>query len=546
MSKGLRSSLGVVSSYFKRVSGDTFTVCDWAAPFLYLSQRRSSMSYKFNCPHCNQKLEADDSLQSENVGCPSCEKIITILPNKNTAPPTKKKYFKSIISCISVISLTVFRLIKKCLKIAGKYIAIIWKKTLPIVSKSIKLSTHVIKKSLKIAGRYIVIIWEKTLPIVSKSIKLSTHVIKKSFKSKKICISAISLAFIIATTLVIMFSTQGDVETQYQLALSYEKGEDTVKDEAKAFNCYLKAANLGHAKAQMAVGNCYLNGSGAPASKTTAAKWYIKAAEQGLLKAQNMVIAMYTLGKGVTKSHKKALKWSHKAAAQGDLFALVGIASHYRWGRGVTKNQREAVKWYCKAVQKGNPLAKNILSRVGSEYKAILGENVEWYRAVAEQGYPKAQKALGDCYRLGKGVPINKKEAMKWYRKAAKQGNSSAKSFLSDLEKEDSKAPEKTDNILSKTMARFRTSAEAGDTKAQTVIGIYYITGDNNHREAVKWLYKAAVKGNDTAQCYLGACYALGKGVTKDEYEAAKWLRKSARQGNVVAQKLLRQQGIKY
>jgi len=58
--------------------GDASNKYDWATPFLYLSQRRSTMSYKFNCPHCNLKVEADDSLKGEVVECPSCNKEIEV------------------------------------------------------------------------------------------------------------------------------------------------------------------------------------------------------------------------------------------------------------------------------------------------------------------------------------------------------------------------------------------------------------------------------------------------------------------------------------
>lgn len=37
-----------------------------------------------------------------------------------------------------------------------------------------------------------------------------------------------------------------------------------------------------------------------------------------------------------------------------------------------------------------------------------MGQAVAWYRKAAEQGDPKAQFALGTCYRLGKGVEKDK------------------------------------------------------------------------------------------------------------------------------------------
>jgi len=36
------------------------------------------MEFKFNCPHCNLKLETDDSLKGKAVECPDCNNSITV------------------------------------------------------------------------------------------------------------------------------------------------------------------------------------------------------------------------------------------------------------------------------------------------------------------------------------------------------------------------------------------------------------------------------------------------------------------------------------
>src|SRR5438309_9048594 len=52
----------------------------------------------------------------------------------------------------------------------------------------------------------------------------------------------------------------------------------------------------------------------------------------------------------------------------------------------------------------------------------------------------------------------------------------------------------------------------------------------------MKWYRKAAEQGHADAQFALGACYANGRGVGKDEVEAGKWYRKAAEQGHAEAQ----------
>ncbi len=69
-------------------------------------------------------------------------------------------------------------------------------------------------------------------------------------------------------------------------------------------------------------------------------------------------------------------------------------------------------------------------------------------------------------------------------------------------------------------------------------IGASYATGDGvakDEAEADKWFRKAAEQGKEFplgASYYLvGLCYATGDGVAKDEAEADKWFHKAAEQG---------------
>ena len=54
----------------------------------------------------------------------------------------------------------------------------------------------------------------------------------------------------------------------------------------------------------------------------------------------------------------------------------------------------------------------------------------EWFRKAAEQGLPPAQFNLGNSYRLGEGVKMDKSRAVGWYRKAAEQGMAEAQCNL--------------------------------------------------------------------------------------------------------------------
>lgn len=125
-----------------------------------------------------------------------------------------------------------------------------------------------------------------------------------------------------------------------------------------------------------------------------------------------------------------------------------------------------------------------------------------------------------------------------------------------------------TDGDLKCSMKQALTSkqAEAGDTAAQTELGLMYLNGicvakdnakakalltspakqgntkamallatafhrDDQNSEAIKWARLAADKGGGGGQSLLGWMYYLGQGVPKDDNQALQWARKAAEQG---------------
>ncbi|MBA4143875.1 MAG: sel1 repeat family protein [Nitrosospira sp.] len=60
----------------------------------------------------------------------------------------------------------------------------------------------------------------------------------------------------------------------------------------------------------------YDNGKGVPKDVAKAVHWYQKAAEQGHARAQIILAVMYTKGERVPKDAVKAMEWYQKAAEQ--------------------------------------------------------------------------------------------------------------------------------------------------------------------------------------------------------------------------------------
>src|SRR6266446_4103692 len=90
-----------------------------------------------------------------------------------------------------------------------------------------------------------------------------------------------------------------------------------------------------------------------------------------------------------------------------------------------------------------------------------------------------------------------------------------------------------------KALKLARPLAEAGDPRAEAIVGSAYYRGRGvaqNDTEAAKWFRLAADKGNAAARFTLGVMYGEGRGVPQDYAEAARWYRLAAEQGDAQAQ----------
>ncbi len=75
-----------------------------------------------------------------------------------------------------------------------------------------------------------------------------------------------------------------------------EYGQGVTKDEAEAVKWVRKAADQGHADAQLLLGGMYANGRGVTKDEAEAVKWYRKAADQGHIRARLILGGMYANG----------------------------------------------------------------------------------------------------------------------------------------------------------------------------------------------------------------------------------------------------------
>ncbi|MDR0543855.1 MAG: hypothetical protein LBG30_00690 [Odoribacteraceae bacterium] len=130
------------------------------------------------------------------------------------------------------------------------------------------------------------------------------------------------------------------------------------------------------------------------------------------------------------------------AAIKGEPTAHVRLARYFL----EKKDNERAIYWLEKVIKSGNLDEENQKTNEdllrGLDPSRLIPENVkgwakkgsdlfaaedyagaaEWFLKAAKEGHVRAQLMLGNCYRLGLGVPADPKESLAWYHKSADQG----------------------------------------------------------------------------------------------------------------------------
>jgi TPR repeat protein len=183
---------------------------------------------------------------------------------------------------------------------------------------------------------------------------------------------------------------QGDPRAQTELGLWYHE----TGDYAECAEWMLKAANQGHAGAQLAYGFMALNGEGMPADEVLAAQWIRRAADQGVSTAQDILSTLYSLGAGVPQDDAAALEWATRAAEQGDPDGQfhAGFYLCCKMPSTIAHDEVTAVMWFTLSSKAGHPKSGAFLEGIGAGLsdaeKAEVNRRVDdWLRTHRQQAY---------------------------------------------------------------------------------------------------------------------------------------------------------------
>jgi TPR repeat protein len=118
----------------------------------------------------------------------------------------------------------------------------------------------------------------------------------------------------------------GDLKSQYELAMMYERGEGVAVDKPLALSLLSNAAAAGHPAAMMELGSAYLTGRFGKPDKHAALRWLEASATSGNALGAFKLGELYESGLDGAPDNAMALGWYQRAAGLGSDPALVAIA----------------------------------------------------------------------------------------------------------------------------------------------------------------------------------------------------------------------------
>ncbi|CAM9570311.1 unnamed protein product [Scytosiphon promiscuus] len=174
------------------------------------------------------------------------------------------------------------------------------------------------------------------------------------------------------------------------------------RDAKGAVECYERAVNDGHAKAQHNLAAIYEKGiPGVPKDDVEAVRLFRLAAEQGLAESSYSLAMHLKFGLGVRQDDAQCVFYLEQASEQGLAKAMFNLGLMYEKRRGINQDIPEA---------------------------DLLEATRDCYEAAAEAGVTKAMVNLGVLYLSGQLPGRDKGEALGCFQRAADEGDLSGES----------------------------------------------------------------------------------------------------------------------
>ena len=210
----------------------------------------------------------------------------------------------------------------------------------------------------------------------------------------------------------------GDASAQYNLALMYERGEGVTRDYKEAIRWHTAAADQNLIPPLLALAEIYLQPP--PATVTAdvgkAVQYYQRAADLGSAVAEVALGTISSKGLQGKVDFDQAFGWYQKAAAKGEPDGEFALGVSYAMGHGVAVDYGLARRWLTAAANQGQIEAQYdlaIICEQGNGAPPDRDSAAHYYQMAADRGMAKAQYRLGAM--LAKGPSAGDRiAAYKW------------------------------------------------------------------------------------------------------------------------------------
>jgi len=333
-------------------------------------------------------------------------------------------------------------------------------------------------------------------------------------------------------------ANNGDPLACVEIGKIYYFGKNVPKDEKKAFEFMLKAAQAGNLEAMGFVGEFYCDGKGVEKSEKDSFQWIEKGANAGNAFCEDFMSYFYFNGVVVEHDEVKAYEWAKKSAEKNFPKAMLDMVYYCLEGESCLKDPAKALEWTNKALAQGEPAAMELMGVMCFNGLCGLNRDVEkafaWHQQAAELNDYGGMCDLGWMYLHGIGVNKDPKTGVQWLRKSAENNVNTAQLYLGlayffgdGVDKDEQVGLE----WIEKSKKSWSRSLDFKiDSRSQMALAIVYkegLTVQKDIKKALELLLAAAELGEKEAQYEAGLILAGGRGVEADLVNSHLWMQLS-------------------
>ncbi|MFX3619221.1 MAG: tetratricopeptide repeat protein [Sporolactobacillus sp.] len=342
----------------------------------------------------------------------------------------------------------------------------------------------------------------------------------------------------------------GEVDHAASVAAEKKEAEqlpEKITDDATLEKCE-SLADKGNAVAEWLIYQYSLTTEGSTYDKAKAFRFVKSAAQTGYAEAIAALSGAYTrnyvfVSRDQVRDYLSVLKIAadkKEPLAQYLLFQI--YYDGWCLGESLPVDKKTAYYMLCSSAEGGNIDAAFRLWNFfedGNEFLMEESDALKWLKTAAEKGFAAAEARLGDLYIDGQIVSKDNEKGLSYLQKAAEKKNWEAQLILYrsyyDGRYKDilfTQDKQKAFNFLEQF-------ASGGNAKASMLIMENYLHGNEmmlEHREAVRYLKKAAISGYSPAMYQLANLLLDGLYLPQDLDSARKLLEEAAASGYPEAQ----------